>query len=87
MKILKFGGKSLSNGDGLNKVVAIITDKINQGEEIAIVVSARGNATDELEQILTLASENGNYKPLLKNLKPTSKMCMKLLICLRSLLF
>jgi hypothetical protein len=48
MKILKFGGKSLSNGDGLNKVVAIITDKINQGEEIAIVVSARGNATDEL---------------------------------------
>jgi aspartokinase/homoserine dehydrogenase 1 len=23
-----------------------------------------------LEQILTLASENGNYKPLLKNLKP-----------------
>jgi aspartokinase/homoserine dehydrogenase 1 len=35
-------------------VVAIITDKINQGEEIAIVVSARGNATDELEQILTL---------------------------------
>jgi aspartokinase/homoserine dehydrogenase 1 len=51
-------------------VVAIITDKINQGEEIAIVVSARGNATDELEQILTLASENGNYKPLLKNLKP-----------------
>jgi aspartokinase/homoserine dehydrogenase 1 len=66
----------LSNGDGLNKVVAIITDKINQGEEIAIVVSARGNATDELEQILTLASENGNYKPLLKILKPTSKMCM-----------
>jgi aspartokinase/homoserine dehydrogenase 1 len=45
-------------------VVAIITDKINQGEKIAIVVSARGNATDE--QILTLASENGNYKPLLK---------------------
>ena len=69
MKILKFGGKSLSNGDGLNKVVAIITDKINQGEEIAIVVSARGNATDELEQILTLASENGNYKPFFEEFK------------------
>jgi aspartokinase/homoserine dehydrogenase 1 len=36
MKILKFGGKSLSNGDGLNKVVAIITDKINQGEEMQL---------------------------------------------------
>jgi aspartokinase/homoserine dehydrogenase 1 len=54
-------------------VVAIITDKINQGEEIAIVVSARGNATDELANFNS-CFENGNYKPLLKNLKPTSKM-------------
>jgi aspartokinase/homoserine dehydrogenase 1 len=36
MKILKFEVNRLSNGDGLNKVVAIITDKINQGEEIAL---------------------------------------------------
>ncbi|MGZ9674898.1 bifunctional aspartate kinase/homoserine dehydrogenase I [Flavobacterium sp. GNP001] len=69
MKILKFGGKSLSNGDGLNKVVAIITDKVKQGEEIAVVVSARGNATDELEQILTIASQNGDYKPLFEDFK------------------
>ena len=69
MKILKFGGKSLSNGEGLNKVVAIITDKVNQGEEIAIVVSARGNATDDLKQILGTASQNGNYKPLFEDFK------------------
>ncbi|WP_166920954.1 bifunctional aspartate kinase/homoserine dehydrogenase I [Flavobacterium poyangense] len=69
MKILKFGGKSLSNGEGLNKVVSIITDKINQGEKIAVVVSARGNATDELEDILSIASKNGNYKPLLESFK------------------
>jgi aspartokinase/homoserine dehydrogenase 1 len=69
MKILKFGGKSLSNGEGLNKVVAIITDKVNQGEKIAIVVSARGNATDELEEILGVASQNGNYKPLFEDFK------------------
>jgi aspartokinase/homoserine dehydrogenase 1 len=69
MKILKFGGKSLSNGEGLNKVVSIIIDKINQGEKIAVVVSARGNATDELEDILTIASKNGNYKPLLESFK------------------
>ncbi|MES2854201.1 MAG: aspartate kinase, partial [Bacteroidota bacterium] len=69
MKILKFGGKSLSNGDGINKVVAIITDKVNQGEEIAIVVSARGNATDELEEILGIASKNGDYKPLFEDFK------------------
>ncbi|MDI1303564.1 MAG: aspartate kinase, partial [bacterium] len=69
MKILKFGGKSLSNGEGINKVVAIITDKVNQGEKIAIVVSARGNATDELEEILGVASKNGNYKELFEDFK------------------
>nr|WP_315214955.1 bifunctional aspartate kinase/homoserine dehydrogenase I [uncultured Flavobacterium sp.] len=69
MKVLKFGGKSLSNGEGLNKVITIITDKVNQGEEIAIVVSARGNATDELEEILGIAAINGNYKPLFEDFK------------------
>jgi len=69
MKILKFGGKSLSNGEGLSKVVSIISDKVNQGEKIAVVVSARGNATDELEDILRIAAKNGNYKPLLESFK------------------
>ena len=61
MKILKFGGKSLSNGEGIEKVVAIIENKIKQGEEINVVVSARGKATDELEDILFIAAKNGNY--------------------------
>ncbi|MDX6181377.1 bifunctional aspartate kinase/homoserine dehydrogenase I [Flavobacterium sp. Fl-77] len=69
MKILKFGGKSLSNGEGLKKVVSIILDKVNQGEQIAVVVSARGNATDELEYILKVAAKNGDYKPLLESFK------------------
>ena len=69
MKILKFGGRSLSNGEGLNKVVSIIKDKVNQGEQIAVVVSARGNATDELEYILKIAAKNGDYKPLFENFK------------------
>lgn len=69
MKILKFGGKSLANGDGINKVFDIIIDKKDKGENIAVVVSARGNATDELEDILTIAAKNGNYKPLLESFK------------------
>ncbi|MEY2671254.1 MAG: hypothetical protein RLZZ577_1570 [Bacteroidota bacterium] len=69
MKILKFGGKSLSNGDGLDKVVAIILDKVNQGEKIAVVVSARGNATDELEEMLSIAAKNESYKPQLEQFK------------------
>lgn len=69
MKILKFGGKSMANGEGINKVLDIIIDKKNKGENIAVVISARGNATDELEDILTIAAKNGNYKPLLESFK------------------
>ena len=69
MKILKFGGKSLANGEGINKVLDIIVDKKSKGENIAVVVSARGNATDELEDILTISAKNGNYKPLLESFK------------------
>jgi aspartokinase/homoserine dehydrogenase 1 len=69
MKILKFGGKSLANGEGINKVIDIITNKKKQGENIAVVVSARGNATDELIEILDIAVKNGQYKELLENFK------------------
>lgn len=60
MKVLKFGGKSLSN-EGIHKVISIIEDKINDGEQIAVVVSARGKATDALESILEKASKNQAY--------------------------
>ena len=69
MKILKFGGKSLANGEGIHKVLAILTDKVFKGEEFAVVVSARGNATDELEDLLAIASKNENYKPLFEQFK------------------
>lgn len=69
MKILKFGGKSLANGQGINAVLDTIIDKKINGENIAVVVSARGNATDELGDILTIASKNRNYKPLLESFK------------------
>jgi aspartokinase len=67
MKIIKFEGKSLANGEGINKVLDIIEDKIKQQEKIAIVVSARQNATDELRSYHCCQK---NYKPLLESLKP-----------------
>ncbi|WP_053978475.1 bifunctional aspartate kinase/homoserine dehydrogenase I [Mangrovimonas xylaniphaga] len=63
MKILKFGGKSLGNGEGLTRALEIIEKKVNDGEKIAVVVSARGNATDELEALLEKASKKEVYKP------------------------
>lgn len=64
MKILKFGGKSLANGDGLNKVLSIIEHKVNEGEKIAVVVSARGSGTDDLEAILNRAVKGDSYQVL-----------------------
>ncbi|MEX6625426.1 bifunctional aspartate kinase/homoserine dehydrogenase I [Tenacibaculum salmonis] len=61
MKILKFGGKSLSN-NGISNVISIIEEKVNNQEKIAIVVSARGNATDELENILNKSAKNIAYQ-------------------------
>lgn len=64
MKILKFGGKSLGNGQGIEQVIGIIAKKYFDGENIAVVVSARGNATDELLELLNLAKEGKDYSAL-----------------------
>ncbi len=62
MKVLKFGGKSLANGDGLHRALSIIEKKVNEGEKITVVVSARGEATNELEAMLNKAVKNEAYK-------------------------
>ena len=69
MKIIKFGGKSLSNGIGIQNVISIIKNKITKKEDIIIVLSARGNTTDILEQILDIAQENKDYKSKWEALK------------------
>ncbi len=69
MKILKFGGRSLANGKGIHKVVDIIEDKINNGEAITVVLSARGKSTDELEAILEKAVSQESYQEQLEAFK------------------
>ncbi len=62
IKVLKFGGKSLSNGEGLGRVLDIVVSKVKKGEHIAVVLSAREQATDQLEEILTQAVQGEDYK-------------------------
>jgi len=69
MKVIKFGGKSLANGLGLNNTLAIITNKIKEGEHITVVVSARGKTTDYLEAILEKAKNNVSYLEDFETLK------------------
>jgi homoserine O-acetyltransferase len=61
IKILKFGGKSLANGEGLNRVLNIIATKVSNGENIGVVLSARGKATDQLEAILKKAAKGKDF--------------------------
>ena len=69
MKIVKFGGKSLANGKGLECTLAIIKNKIAQQEKIAVVVSAREKSTDHLESILEKAKNNLPYLNEFEELK------------------
>ena len=69
MKVLKFGGKSLANGKGLENALEIISSRVKKGEKITIVASARGNSTDELEDILERATKNETYKEQLEAFK------------------
>ncbi|APY01112.1 bifunctional aspartate kinase/homoserine dehydrogenase I [Lacinutrix venerupis] len=73
MKVLKFGGKSLANGEGLNRVISIIENKVKDQENIAVVVSARGSATNQLEAILEKAVKNQSYKEQLEAFKSYQK--------------
>ena len=61
VKVLKFGGKSLSNGEGIGRVLEVITSKVKEGENIAVVLSAREKATDQLEMMLEKAASGKSY--------------------------
>jgi len=67
--VIKFGGKSLANGTGLDNVLRIIKDKQTNNKKLVVVVSARGNTTDQLEGLLETAKQKKEYSAALNNLK------------------
>lgn len=62
MKILKFGGKSLSFPENIQNVLSIVENDLDQK---AIVVSAIGNSTDDLLSLLDAALNRTDYQSLL----------------------
>lgn len=64
IKVLKFGGKSLANGKGIKSTIAIIVKKVHLKQKITVVVSARGNTTNQLLDILEKAALKVNYNAL-----------------------
>ena len=67
MKVLKFGGTSVANSEGLTKVIEIIK---NNTEQLIVVVSAFGGITNLLIEMAEQASQSdSNYKKNLKTIE------------------
>ena len=56
MKVLKFGGSSVSTPERIQQVVDILKDYYSRGEKFTVVFSAFGGVTDSLIQMGTLAA-------------------------------
>lgn len=69
MRILKFGGSSVSSPERIKNIIKIIQKKHEQSQKLAVVVSAFGGVTDELIRIGHEASgQNIHYQEDLKRL-------------------
>ncbi|MCG8605547.1 bifunctional aspartate kinase/homoserine dehydrogenase I [bacterium] len=69
MKLIKFGGTSLGNVNCINRVIAIIM-RLRQEHDLAVVVSAVGDTTEELIEMRRLATRSEDqYVGLFQNLR------------------
>ncbi|TXK44148.1 bifunctional aspartate kinase/homoserine dehydrogenase I [Pontibacter qinzhouensis] len=66
MKVLKFGGKSLGNGEPVKSAIDII-QKEQSTEAVALVISARGQSTDLLLALYAKAVAGADVTPDLEN--------------------
>jgi aspartokinase/homoserine dehydrogenase 1 len=61
MRVLKFGGTSVANAENIEKVIGIVTEKMND-EALIVIVSALGGITDALLECGRLAADGDeNY--------------------------
>ncbi len=80
MQVLKFGGTSVANAENINKVVAIVKEKI-KNDTTVVVVSALGGVTDLLLNAASLAADgNESYKEKLATVEQRHLEAVKELI-------
>ncbi len=80
MQVLKFGGTSVANAENINKVVAIVKEKI-KNDTTVVVVSALGGVTDLLLNAASLAADgNESYKEKLATVEQRHLETVKELI-------
>lgn len=69
MKVIKFGGKSLANGKGLETAIQILVNTYKKSEKFTVVASARGDTTNVLENILEKAASKKEFSNVFENFK------------------
>ncbi len=80
MQVLKFGGTSVANAENINKVVAIVKEKIKKDKTV-VVVSALGGVTDLLLDAAGFAAEGKDaYKEKLELIEKRHLDCVKQLL-------
>jgi len=68
MKVLKFGGSSVKNGEKIENVISIIKDEL-KSSQIAVVFSAMKGITNNLIELATLAKSGKEIKSLLTEIR------------------
>ena len=79
---MKFGGTSVGSADALNHVVQIIQRDLNQGNTVAVVVSAMSGVTDTLIKSVGAAvtGDRWGYLSLNNDIRDKHEDCVNLLI-------
>jgi aspartokinase/homoserine dehydrogenase 1 len=81
MKVMKFGGSSIGTPEKANGVINIIKDVTSSNTNVAVVLSAFGNSTDQLIEMSRMAgSGNTRYIELLQSFSEKHSQYISVLI-------
>jgi aspartokinase/homoserine dehydrogenase 1 len=81
MHILKFGGTSVGSVESIKQVIAIIEKHRQQGDQIAVVLSAMGGVTNQLIEIGRMAiTGETDYMELVRRIEDRHFNIIKALI-------
>ena len=62
--VMKFGGSSLATAAHIHRAAQLVAEQRKQGHQVAVVVSAQGDTTDELLEKATGIAENPSKREL-----------------------
>ncbi len=77
--VQKYGGSSVADAESIKRVARRITETVNSGNEVVVVVSAMGDSTDELTDLAKGVSPNPPARELDMLLTAGERISMALL--------